>query len=283
MSFNDKHFDPKKEEEHIKEKLDYTNKWLDYHAKARDAIPEIQHMRDELEWLHVTLKNEPPGTPIRQSPLFLESPDEDWSKFTKALPLPASLFQSDYMLNTVTAVGSSTAAFNHLIQGSRSGDPTVKAYSEDRMSRYANLQQKHDQEKKVQECLSKFADKRILDRFTRARKAYYQAKSNHTEITAAALEIRTLLDGIKGVFFEKARMFPKENMTWEKMANRLARPEEDDAPTKELLRQENVRSQIKSDLSGIGKDIKKASIIDLERLWTEFLAHAFVVLNEIKL
>jgi hypothetical protein len=48
-------------------------------------------------------------------------------------------------------------------------------------------------------------------------------KSGVGERTAAALEIRTLLDEIQGFLFEKARKQEKETITWNEMSKRLAK------------------------------------------------------------
>jgi hypothetical protein len=116
----------------------------------------------------------------------------------------------------------------------------------------------------------------------RGLKASISAKSGIVERTAAANEIRILLEGIKAVLWEKARKWPKENMTWEMMAERLAKKGPGGTEYHELLSQEAKYLFLFGLLSSVGKDREGKSLNDIENIWAQTLDHIFTVLGLIK-
>jgi hypothetical protein len=91
--------------------------------------------------------------------------------------------------------------------------------------------------------------------------------------------MRTLLDGIKGDLFEKARNMAKENMTWERMAGRLSKGKSGGPEEKELVDQESERERLIECLSKVAKDREGGSRTDIDTLWTQILDHIYVVLT----
>ncbi len=93
--------------------------------------------------------------------------------------------------------------------------------------------------------------------------------------SAAAAEMRTLLDGVKGALYSKARSNPNENMTWDDMAKRLAKRNTEEAI---IAREGKRRSSLYSQLSDIFKD-RGSALPTLTHLWTQVLDHVFTVLS----
>ena len=105
-------------------------------------------------------------------------------------------------------------------------------------------------------------------------------KAGTTPKTSTAVEIRTLIDGVKGDLFNLARKWQKENMSWEEMVERLARGE---IEKQELLDQKKVHSSLISRLSDVLKDREGGSITNIENIWIQVLDHLYVLLNLIVL
>lgn len=112
----------------------------------------------------------------------------------------------------------------------------------------------------------------------RTRKVYMAVRAQTGERTAAAMEIRTLLDGVKGELWERAKKWPKENMTWDIMADRLA-VNDLTGHSKELMTQGKIRSSLIHRLSDIGKDREGGSATNLDYIWTEVLDHLYAILG----
>ena len=115
----------------------------------------------------------------------------------------------------------------------------------------------------------------VVSKFDLARRAYQQHELGTGEVTSAALEMRTVLDAVKGELFKRARKTSKENMTWEEMSARLA-SNMDSRET--LLKQGKIRSTLYEDLSQVAK---QRGVRSIDSLWTQTLDHLFVVLAEI--
>ena len=111
-----------------------------------------------------------------------------------------------------------------------------------------------------------------------------QFKAGAGNKTAAAMEMRTFLDGLSGELVQMAKRSKTENTpTWEKMAKRLSKNGASSVECQEVLRQETVRSSLVSRLSDVGKDREGSSVTNLNHIWTELLEHAFTVLSLINL
>ena len=92
--------------------------------------------------------------------------------------------------------------------------------------------------------------------------------------SAAALHMRTLVDGVKGELFERARIAKGEKMDWALMSARLG---SDALRAVSLRNQETFREALYKDLSGTAKLRGVGSPDDL---WSRTLDHLLVVLGE---
>jgi hypothetical protein len=76
-----------------------------------------------------------------------------------------------------------------------------------------------------------------------------------------------------------ARKWEKENMTWERMAERLSRGNTSGVEYNEMIRQKGVHSSLINRLSEIGKDRESNFAVNLIHIWTELLDHVFTILS----
>jgi hypothetical protein len=86
--------------------------------------------------------------------------------------------------------------------------------------------------------------------------------------------MRTTLDGVEGELFEEARSWPKENMKWDIMADRLGK---DPTRRRLLLNQGSIRTRLYEHLSDIAKRRPKPNTPALDALWTTWLDHLLIV------
>jgi hypothetical protein len=169
---------------------------------------------------------------------------------------------------------------------SRVGDlqtPSAIDYSGSYTASYQKLQQEQDRPTEVRNLILKLGNPQTLERFDRAFTAYYGVSSDTAERTAAAMEMRTLLDGIKGDLFESARRHSGENMTWSIMAKRLAKGQSGGLEETEIRNQEKSLSSLISRLSQIAKVREGGSLTNITHVWTQLIDHIYTVLNLVRL
>jgi hypothetical protein len=175
--------------------------------------------------------------------------------------------------------GGSNSAYVCVSGMADSDIPEIKKYSNCFSSAYRSLQEKHGRSEKVRNLIQSLDNDNTLERFERAINAWTAVKSGTGERAAVATEMRTLLDGVKGVLFEKARAYQGENMTWEEMAKRLSKESETWAEEQALIEQNVKRSILLDKLSTVLKDREGETLADLDDLCTMVLDHLYIVLQ----
>ena len=104
-------------------------------------------------------------------------------------------------------------------------------------------------------------------------------KSNTVERPAVAIQIRNVLDGIKGYLWKFARRTANENMTWQIMSERLARGGLQSKEYSLMIKEDNIFSELIQDLSIVAKCREGEIIKNVEDIWTRFLDHVYRVLS----
>jgi len=184
------------------------------------------------------------------------------------------------MVNSTSGtVSSSTDYYSFVSRIGDLGTSNTVEYSGKYVSLYQDIQQTQDRQNLVRQMIEKLDNPNTLERFDRAVTAYSLYKTGIEERTSTAMTIRTLMDGVQGALFEKARKQPKENMRWEKMGSRLAGIVSSSGNYRNFMFQNQVRSQLISRLSDIGKDREGGAATNLGFVWTQVLDHLFVSLS----
>jgi hypothetical protein len=116
-------------------------------------------------------------------------------------------------------------------------------------------------------------------RFNSGEKFYCLYKGENKAKTAAGMEMRTFLDGLKGDLFNLARLNTSENMTWDKMALRLTGGDKSSQEFSLLLRQGKDQSSLTNRLSSIGKNREGQSVTNLHYIRNELLSHVYTILK----
>ncbi len=265
-----------------KERREYLKDWLAKIKKANERIPDIQDMVEQTEWDVDMFSNMPDGGEEFISPRLLI----DYSKgneFLKSnLPLPPHYTIQTVNITSSVITSGSTGAYTTILLGSEVNDPFINQWSKEYSISYRKIQEKQSRFEKVNQYLKKINADRI-DELETSRNVYLATIAGVGKKIAAGIAMRNLLEHFKGDLFEKARLWPKENMTWKLMAGRLTVNGDESFDYEALIRQKSVWTSLHNVLSDVAKNKKQGKDIDLESVWVKLIDHLFIVLGIINL
>ena len=191
--------------EKLSERKNYLALWLSRHRIEQDAAHQVQMMKDRTDWELDALENRPSEADEIPYQSFSDRLEQENQFLINYLPLPTI-----YHLGPVTTSSSVTTSgtadvFEYV---SRIGDlntPEALAFSEEYTSRYRKIQTC-----KIVQCrcenLSRSCDHPpAWEDFRRHSMAYLDYKIDPRKRTDAAMEMRTLLDGIQRRFVESGQ------------------------------------------------------------------------------
>jgi hypothetical protein len=265
-------------EDTLEEKHDYLKTWLEQHKKAQDVAPYVQKNLELTEWELKAIRDCPEE--VKETFPLPENVFHRDLAFTKnSLPMIPDYDKGRVMDATAVSTSGNSVIYSLVSDAFRLGTPEAIKYSEQHSNSYRELQRSQDRPKEVLKLLEKLKHSTILDRYNKAERAFLLLKAGTGERSAVALQLRNVLDGMKGILFERARMDPKENMTWKVMAGRLAKGDSGSAEHNVIIEQESIRSVLIDRLSGIAKDREGKTFRDIEDIWSRVLDHIYTVLS----
>lgn len=260
----------------------YLTEWLIRFNQAKDIAPHVYRVLQNVKWQKDALKNQPDEAAEIPTGDLSASIDAAHIHLMNTFPLMPEY--SRVSANTTGAYSASAGSgiYNFVARVGDLGTPAAKAYSEKFTGLYRNLQVAQDRPQEVRRLVERLRQSQTLARFDTAYKSYLEIKAGGSRAGAAG-NVRTLLDGIKGDLFEKARKSPKENMTWETMAGRLVAGASADEDRKQLVLKLINHQSLVNRLSEVLKDREAGSLTNLDDLWTQVLDHIFTVLTLVNL
>ncbi|MEQ1911577.1 MAG: hypothetical protein ABMA15_22360 [Vicinamibacterales bacterium] len=247
--------------------------WLDHYRSAARIAPSVQEAAEEVDWQISVLEARPTEAYSVPMTRFDERARFALQSVGQLLPeMPEYRPGIDLRINSITS-STGISANNYIVEVADLGTPSAVDWARRAQEGYQALQTAHRRHERVRELLLvRFP--LVVGRFDAAVVAYQQARLNVGHQSGAALEMRTVLDGIQGELFERARQNTREKMTWSVMSSRLAPGSTADT----LLRsEESNRRSLYEDLSAVAKQRGARSI---EALWSRTVDHLFVVLAE---
>lgn len=266
-------------EEKLQDRKGHFEDWIEDYRQRQEAYPFVQQNLDFTNWQLRAYKDRPSEADEIPSPYNPEKIERENQYLRGLYAIPSEPLSPSYFSGTAIVSSSSSDVYTYLTRVGELGTCEAAEYANTYIAEYQQLQEAQDRPNQVKELIGKLENPDTLERFDTAYKAYMEARSNPSKRRGAAMEVRAMLDGVQGDLFAKARGWPKENMTWEKMSSRLTIGEQDGVAHKELIRQESVRSSLYKRLSNVGKGREGGAIANLEYIWTEVLAHLFTVLG----
>lgn len=260
----------------LEAKKEHLVTWLDRYRKAQEVAPLVQMNLELTEWEIQALSNRP--SEAHEIPLMglNQRITQDCEYLTRSLPLIPDYNPTGLMNSTAIAMSGSATVYQYVARVGDLNTPQAVSYSQKFTGLYHDIQISQERPRAVRDLITKLNNPQTIQRFDRAQNVYNAARIGTGSRTGAATDMRTLLDGIQGDLFDRARKHKKENMTWGEMASRLAKGDQE---KQELEGQENVRSSLISRLSTILKDREGGSVSNLENVWTQVLDHIYVTLS----
>jgi len=262
-----------------KKKEQYLTNWLDGYKLAGECVPYIEKWKEQTQWEIDALSNAPCDSDEIEKGEMLDVFQLDSEQLQRALPMIP-----EYDLDKISSTdGSTTTSASYVYSFVMNvGDaPKVgyKEYSEVYTTKYQNIQRKYNTLEDIDCRLQELGFSGTYERLETAYHTFSLYKAGTVKKSAAAMEIRTYLDGLKGDLFQQVRKWENENMTWEEMANRVANRDETSDKFKIMQLQGEIRRKIISKLSDIGKNRESSSLIKLEDVWSQTLDHSYSILK----
>jgi len=252
----------------------HLDEWLRRYQTAADIAPWVGQARDQAAWqvrasdvINSSTSDEMKNYASRQLALEVEM-------LRAQLPLPPVYRPSSEAIVSLTTTSSSMSMYGAALNlQDMKRVPLADSYA--LIEAYQDLQKKQDRVAQTGDRLVRLSPS-LGDQLDICRKGHETARFNDESAPAAALEMRTLLDNVKGELFSRARRTPKENMTWQLMAERLAANLEQGQL---LLEQGMQRDQIYDRLSAILKRRQPNEAVRIPELWTLVIDHLFVTVG----
>jgi hypothetical protein len=224
----------------LKETRAYLDQWMKRYKKANEVAPKVQDLLDIIDWRIQAYENCPKEARTVFPANLFEQHRRSHTFIIGNIPMIPDYNKGDVFKAFAVGTSGATVTFSSVHRAKDLLIPESKSYSERFTIKYITLQDSQGRPKEVRDLIVKLGSANILQRFDRALKAKDSVKIGIGERTSAAIEIRTLLEGLKGNLWQRAKNWPKENMTWREMAKRLAKNGFGGTEYHELLRQEDT-------------------------------------------
>jgi hypothetical protein len=261
----------------LEDKLSYLQEWIDRLKEANKVAQEVQQQIELVRWKIGVLKNLPPEAD--EIPFDPPKAEKDLDYTKSAIRQIPTYDRSALTNSTATTVSGTTDYYNFVTRIGDLNTQNAITFSGEFIEQYHSMQRSQDRQRMVRQMVEKLGNPQTVNRFDKAVDAFSLYKTGVGDRTSTALQIRTLLDGVQGTLFEKARNHAKENMTWGKMGSRLARIQPNSEDYNQFIMQYDVRSRLYSRLSDIGKDREGGSVTNLEYIWPQVVDHLYVTLS----
>lgn len=266
-------------EQRLQDRKERFEDWIEDYHQRQEAYSFVQQNLDFTNWQVRAYKDRPSEADEIPSPYNPKKIERENQYLQGLYAIPSEPISPSHFSGTAVVSSSSSDVYTDLTRVGELRSCEAAKYANSYIAQYQQLQEAKDRLNQVKGLIGKLENPDTLERFDTVYKAHMEARRNPTKRRGAAMEIRTMLNGVQGDLFARAQGWPKENMTWEKMSSRLTIGEQNGVAHKELIRQESVRSSLYSRLSDVGKGIEGGAVSNLDFIWTEPLDHLYTVLG----
>jgi hypothetical protein len=241
---------------------------------AADAIPAAQQQLDLIELAQMALEQRPAGAEAvstdkldKQSEWIYQAVRRSWPQLPEIPKNLSTTSSSSAMLGSALLTLVNDIAV-------KVPTPQAQQYQALVIGRYQRLEEAQTRPKQVRALLQKHFPK-VGDRFVIAVNSYQGYKDGFTGRTAAANDIRNFMWGLNGELIHLARQPHEQKLAPAIIVDRLFT----DAPNKaDVEKQLNTEYQALIDtLSDMLKGRPSPNAQELESIWEQVLAHAYVV------
>jgi hypothetical protein len=259
----------------LKQIEDWFSEFLDDVRERNKLVPEITYARDRVRWARTALDSAPDTAGcVSMSPVEEEATFA-LMQLDTLLPLSPRI-DFDQAALGISSIVSSTSS--HVVEYvgdvGRLDSPAAHMYETQQMEYYRELQRPG----RVRDLINRVMPM-ALSRFDAADQACALAGIASMEDTAAAADLRTLLEGVQGELFDLMRR-PKEHMTWPTSIERLVTAASTDTwAHTQLVREQGIHERLRDELSNV---LKRRREGELAVLWARVLAHLEAVLSAVE-
>ena len=217
---------------------------------ANEAAPLVRQAIDQLRWQRESIVQMPESL----KPSISEHAKQEFRTtrdfLKQVVPLVPSVELPPIESGTGLTTTTSSEVFSMVVAAEKVDDQHGRRWAFDRKEAYRNVQRENQP---TTRSLLKGLNSPLAAEYAAAISLLDSIHSAASSPEATALAWRTLLDRVRGELLEKARRWPDENMTWSRMAKRLAKGKASGAAAKKLTEQEHILSKIKGQLSTVAK------------------------------
>jgi hypothetical protein len=258
---------------------DHLRSWLDRQKNAAKLVPEIQRAFEEAEWQHQAMTFLDLAAPEEARKVPEAELGLSYRQLCNSLPLPPGY--GPLVFSAVATGVTSTTSSVHGAVYTTLDLPVFGERARECLEEYQLLHQRQDRQGSIRTMLD-LSFPTMVDQFDVAVKFHMAAKSQSDQVAPAANEVRNLLDRFKGELFERARDGSRENMTWEKMIERLTPKSKPITEHQILVNQESHRNGLRDRLSALLKRRSTLGSHELDSLWMQALDHLYIVCTGIQ-
>lgn len=267
--------------EELKKQKRYLTNWIGNFQNAQSAVPIVNDMRESIDWQIDTIEKAPPAlktgivthvkSSIARTSVYMTD---------TGLPMIPEINQTLVRNTSGFCATTDTSAMGYLSGASTEFGRAVSSFVDERFSIYNRLQEARSRVDEVRRLINTLGKDGVLQRFDRARQACNECIAGVGAATGAALEMRTLLDGVKGELMLLTRKKNESKVDWQTMCERLAGHDPDGSIKSALLAQEDTRKDLYGKLSSIAKDYVGSNYApNIENLWSQVIEHLYAILT----
>lgn len=251
------------------------------------ALPNINRALEITEWERDTISGLPDEEIDNNTIKNLESEISQWQS-------ALSYGSPDFYPATTSALGSNISGSSKvydLVHDYSKRDPENE-WPKIQLSRYQDIQKSQNVEGIVRSALKTIKQikptedrqRPIVDLFDVAMEAIEHAKAGAGTMSAAGIEMRTVLEQFKGTLFYRSSASKgkgSKEQRREEVANFLTKNGKGSSEYVALVKELKTHDQLKSDLSELAKRTNETNfeMSDFDSLVTRFLNHLGAVLN----
>lgn len=264
----------------LTELRDHLREWVDRYSKAVEAAPDVQRTLDLVNWQFQAHSEAPEELKRTLESQLSYVWEREHDVAIRALPLIPRYDLRAIAAASLATASANTIAYEYLLSARGGGGNFYPMYFQRQLDSYRSIQTSQNRMSEVKDLIQRYVPQ-VAGQFKKAYDTVDSVRAGTLDASAAALEMRTLLDQLKGELFAKACKHAKENMTWESMAERLCRGDQAATQKATLLEQGQQRATIISRLSAIAKRRDKSNFTSLQDVWSVVLDHLYAVLRAV--
>lgn len=269
----------KKPIEIINAKKEYVNELKDRVNSILEAVPIIDQIEAVTNWEEQAFSNIPDEAEEVPANNLVENLQIEFNNLVTTFPLPPK-YDRSLLGGTISMTASgSSSAFEFIGMVGDIGTPDAVDYSNTFALSFIALQASQNRVDAIRSFINKFNNIDLSSRFENCVDSISQY---HVTVLgkreSVANFIRNLLWGVSGQLFEIARKHPKENMSWQVMAKRLANL---NFAEDVILRQEKEQSNLVSRTTDVLKDRDVGSLTNIDNIWVQTLEHLYILSNSL--